>query len=141
MLKYNEWGKHLRLGNYLFQYATIASICKTNNLDVEFLNITVDTTTGILSYSYGIVNTTRRLSSTVDLDDPYHADEETTFIGGKFTHLRVGDSYFRCNNLVALRYDENQHPFPYKILVFSNAGSTSNTSPLPLVYDLSLIHI
>ena len=36
MLKYNEWGKHLRLGNYLFQYATIASICKTNNLDVEF---------------------------------------------------------------------------------------------------------
>jgi hypothetical protein len=116
-----------------FPYSDIKAKFFANELDMEFLNITIDSTTGIVSYSYGIVNTAIRVGPSLSDTEPYHADEETTFIGGKFTHLRVGDSYFRCNNLVALRYDTNQHPFPYKVLVFSNANSSLST--LPLVYD------
>lgn len=117
-------------------YSDIKAKYFANQLDFEFLNIAVDSSTGILSYTYGIVNSTIRVGPSLNSGDPYHADEETTFIGGKFTHLRVGDSYFRCNNLVALRYDVNQHPFPYRILVFSNAGShESGVADLPLIYD------
>jgi hypothetical protein len=30
MVKYNDWGKHLRLGNWLFLYAGIQSILKNS---------------------------------------------------------------------------------------------------------------
>jgi hypothetical protein len=113
-------------------YSDLKAKFLANELDFEFLNIVIDN--GVTSYTYGIVNGSIRLGPSNGGE--YFASQETTFIVGKFTHLRIGDSYFRCNNIVAMRYDENQHPFPYKILVFSNAGSHDvNLPDLRFLYD------
>lgn len=123
-----------------FPYSDLKAKFFADGLDFEFLNITVDSTTGILSYSYGIINCAVRVGPALNSSDPYHADEETTFIGGKFTHLRVGDSYFRCNNLVALRYDIDQQPFPYKVLVFSNVLSVFEKNNQVAAINSSLVY-
>ena len=36
MIKYNEWGEHLRLGNWLFLYAGLSSISKQSNNGLIF---------------------------------------------------------------------------------------------------------
>jgi hypothetical protein len=38
MIKYNEWGQHLRLGNWLFLYSGLSSISKQSNNGVVFPN-------------------------------------------------------------------------------------------------------
>lgn len=38
MIKYNEWGQHLRLGNWLFLYAGIQSIAKQSENSIAFPN-------------------------------------------------------------------------------------------------------
>jgi hypothetical protein len=103
-----------------FPYSVLQSVFKANSLHMEF-------------YSYKVVgNKKTRIAGQVNATCTVgprtnslrgFANFETVFIGGKFDYIKIGDTEFRVNNLVALRFDENQNPFPFKVLVFANGRS------------------
>lgn len=100
-------------------YPALSSVFNLEDLAIEFL---VRDSPG--TWSAGKVNCAVRLHSGVSPTTlPVYASFDTIFIGGRFDYIKIADTYFRVNNLVALRYDANMSPFPYKVLTFSYGGS------------------
>jgi hypothetical protein len=99
-------------------YSILRSIFDLEDLPIEFLIRNPSNT-----WSSGTVNCSVRMSSRVSSNFPVYATYDTIFIGGRFDYIKIADSYFRVNNLVALRYDINTSPFPYRVLTFSSGKS------------------
>jgi hypothetical protein len=99
-------------------YPALSSIFNLDDVSIEFL---VRNSTS--SWSAGTVNCAVRMHSDVAATLPVYATYDTIFIGGRFDYIKIADTYFRVNNLVALRYDENMSPFPYRVLTFSSGRS------------------
>jgi len=117
------------------QYKTIL---KQNHIDIEFYSL--KEVSGKTVYVAGEINASVRCSSQIDTNLQYYTDYDTTFIAGKFDYIKIGDISFRVNNLVALRYDESQKPFPFKVLAFSN-GITPYYDSGPQGEDLPFIGV
>lgn len=105
-------------------YPALQAIFKEKNINIEFLSRTP--TAGGTTTVSGKVNAVVRVCPDIppaSRPNPRYATQETLFIGGRFDFIKIGDTMFRVNNLVALRYDQNENPFPYKVLTFSNGVS------------------
>jgi hypothetical protein len=100
-----------------FAYPALQSIFKAENLQIEFYSkeVVANKTTFIS----GIVNAVCVVGNRTGAVHGF-ANKDTVFIGGKFDYVKIGDTEFRVNNLVALRFDEFQNPFPIRVLAFSN---------------------
>ena len=98
-------------------YKTLNSVFDLNYFPIEFYYSTV--VSGATVTNGGIVNAV----CVVGDRDPSmkgYATEQTVFIAGRFDYIKIADTEFKVNNIVALRYDANQNPFPYKVLAISN---------------------
>lgn len=102
-------------------YSILKSKFKANDLQIEFYSYKT-----IGNKKTRVAGQVNAVCSTGFRDDTirgYATAGDTVFIGGKFDYIKIADTEFRVNNLVALRYDELQNPFPYKVLVFANNDS------------------
>lgn len=102
-------------------YPALQAVFKERNLNIEFLS-KVPTFGGTTTVP-GAVNAAVRVSPNIppaSRPNPRFATQETVFIGGRFDFIQIGDTSFRVNNLVAIRFDQNMNPFPFKVLAFSN---------------------
>lgn len=117
------------------QYKTIF---KQDNINIEFYSI--KEISGKTTYVAGQIHSSVRCSALLSSELQHYADYDTTFIAGKFDYIKIGDISFRVNNLVGIRYDESQKPFPYKILAFSN-GMTPYYDSGPQGEDLPFIGV
>jgi len=104
-------------------YSTLKKVFKNDYLDIQFLYYEI--INDVPTYTAGDVNTAVRLDSSLSSNPelPIYASQDIIFIGGRFTHIKIADTMFRVNNLVALQYDQNQNPFPYKVITFSPGKS------------------
>ena len=101
-------------------YSDLKNVFGQDELNLEFLCIVYGDD---VAYSSGFVHTAVRLDSSIAVGLPTYATKDIIFIGGRFDYVRMGDAYFRVNNLVAFEYDANSSPFPYKVLTFSSGAS------------------
>lgn len=103
-----------------FPYSVLKSVFKSDSLEIEFYSYqTIGNRKTRVAGKVNAVCTVGERNSSIRR----YANQETVFIGGKFDYIKIADTEFRVNNLVALRYDELQNPFPYKVLVFANNNS------------------
>ena len=98
-------------------YSDLKTVFGQNELNLEFLCIQYGDIN--VSYTTGYVHTAVRLDSSIAVGLPTYASKDIIFVGGRFDYVRMGDTYFRVNNLVAFEYDNTQNPFPYKVLTFA----------------------
>lgn len=103
------------------EYTTLREVFGTDDLDIQFFCRTW-TDSGVIQTA-GKVYTAVRLNSTGSTSLSTYASKDIIFIGGRFDYIKIADLYFRVNNLVALEYDPNCNPFPYKVTVFSPGES------------------
>jgi hypothetical protein len=98
-------------------YSDLKNVFGQDELNLEFLCIQYENS---VTYSSGFVHTAVRLDSSIAVGLPTYASRDIIFIGGRFDYVRMGDTYFRVNNLVAFEYDAQSSPFPYRVITFSS---------------------
>jgi len=101
-------------------YSDLKNVFGQSELNLEFLCISYENS---VTYTTGFVHTAVRLDSSIAVGLPTYASQDIIFIGGRFDYVRMGDTYFRVNNLVAFEYDAQSSPFPYKVITFSSGGT------------------
>lgn len=100
-------------------YTDLKNVFGQSELNLEFLCIGYGDS---VTYSTGFVHTAVRLDSSIAVGLPTYASKDIIFIGGRFDYVRMGDTYFRVNNLVAFEYDALSSPFPYRVITFSSGA-------------------
>ena len=100
-------------------YSDLKNVFGQDELNLEFLCISYGDS---ITYSTGFVHTAVRLDSSIAVGLPTYASQDIIFIGGRFDYVRMGDTYFRVNNLVAFEYDAQSSPFPYRVITFSSGA-------------------
>ena len=122
-------------------YSDLKNVFGQSELNLEFLCISYGDD---VTYSTGFVHTAVRLDSSIAVGLPTYASQDIIFIGGRFDYVRMGDTYFRVNNLVAFEYDALSSPFPYRVITFSSGamgyydrtGSGDSSPNLGIICDL-----
>jgi len=103
-----------------YPYSVLKSIFKDDALSIEFYSY--ETVGGKKTKVSGSINAVCRVGPETP-NIRWYADEETVFIAGKFDYIKIADTELRVNNILAMRYDETQNPFPYRVLTIANGIS------------------